>query len=153
MRHRRKAREFVLTVLYQYEVGTSETVSGSFKKHLSFYPLKENILDFAETLARGVEKNWDFLNGKITQYAKGWQLERIVILDRNILRMALYEMFFIEDIPIIVSINEAIELAKMFCDDKSRIFINGILDKVYKKELNDNGKGTVHNHRKKIKSS
>jgi len=152
MKHRRKAREFVLTILYQYEVGMSETVQESFQRHLAQFPIKENIESFARTLAEGISEKWDFLNEKISMYATGWTLERILILDRNILRIALYEMFFIDDIPYVVSINEAIELSKMFCDDKSRIFINGILDKVLKKEL-DGRKSTLHNNNKKFKSS
>ncbi len=152
MRHRRKAREFVLTVLYQYEVGMGDAVSECFKKHLFYYPLKENTEAFASLLCQCIEEHWDFLNEKIKHYAKGWKLERILILDRNILRIALCEMFFMEDIPYKVSINEAIEIAKLYCDNKSRIFINGILDKVYKKELNEKQRFD-NNSQKKFKST
>ena len=69
----------------------------------------------------------------ITKSAKNWSLERISVVDKNIMRIAVYEMRFVPDIPDIVSINEAIEIAKSFGSDESGKFVNGVLDKVKEK--------------------
>jgi N utilization substance protein B len=141
MKNRRKSREIALISLYQYEVGLYKEPLKCLEEHLKNYPVKENIIDFAKSLLKGIWEELDYLNEVIQKYSKSWKLERILILDRNILRIAIYEMIFIEDIPYKVSINEAVEIAKMYSGEDSRIFINGILDKVFKKELlNKNGK-------------
>jgi transcription antitermination protein NusB len=85
---------------------------------------------FAEPLIRGVLENHAKLDAEIVRHAKNWDLSRMAVVDRNILRLAIYEMLFREDIPPVVSINEAIEVAKKFSTDDSGKFVNGILDKV-----------------------
>ncbi len=134
MKHRRKARETALTILYQYEVGLKDSIWECYEKYQEINNINENIKEYLEILLKGIEKKWDFLNNIIKKYSKGWTLERILILDRNILRIALFEMFFKDDIPVKVSINEAVEIARMYSGEESRRFINGILDRVYKNE-------------------
>jgi N utilization substance protein B len=85
---------------------------------------------FAEPLIRGAIEHRDKLDEQITKYAKNWELHRIAAVDRNILRLAIYEMLYREDIPPIVSINEAVDIAKKFSTEDSGKFVNGILDKV-----------------------
>lgn len=85
---------------------------------------------FAEPLIRGAIEHRDKLDEQITKYAKNWDLHRIAAVDRNILRLAIYEMLYREDIPPIVSINEAVDIAKKFSTEDSGKFVNGILDKV-----------------------
>lgn len=85
---------------------------------------------FAEPLIRGVLEHQAALDERIMQYAKNWDLHRMAVVDRNVLRLALYEMFHREDIPPIVSINEAVDIAKKFSTEDSGKFVNGILDKV-----------------------
>jgi N utilization substance protein B len=85
---------------------------------------------FAEPLIRGTIEHRDKLDEQIIKYAKNWELHRIAAVDRNILRLAIYEMLYREDIPPIVSINEAVDIAKKFSTEDSGKFVNGILDKV-----------------------
>lgn len=85
---------------------------------------------FAEPLIQGVLQNRDRLDAEIKKHAKNWDLHRMAVVDRNILRLAIYEMLFRDDIPPVVSINEAVEIAKLFSTDDSGGFVNGILDKV-----------------------
>jgi N utilization substance protein B len=85
---------------------------------------------FAEPLIKGVLEHRTKIDAEIMKYAKNWDLHRMAAVDRNILRLAIYEMLFREDIPPVVSINEAVEIAKLFSTDDSGRFVNGILDKV-----------------------
>ncbi len=89
---------------------------------------------FAEPLIRGAIEHRDAVDNQIKKYAKNWELHRIAAVDRNILRLAIYEMLYREDIPPVVSINEAVDIAKKFSTQDSGKFVNGILDKV-KSEL------------------
>jgi N utilization substance protein B len=85
---------------------------------------------FAEPLIRGVLGHQDQIDSMITKYAKNWDLRRMAVVDRNVLRLAIYEMFHRDDIPPVVSINEAVDIAKKFSTEESGKFVNGILDKV-----------------------
>ena len=85
---------------------------------------------FAEPLIRGAIEHRDALDEQIKKYAKNWELHRIAAVDRNVLRLAIYEMLYREDIPPVVSINEAVDIAKKFSTQDSGKFVNGILDKV-----------------------
>jgi transcription antitermination protein NusB len=85
---------------------------------------------FAEPLIRGAIEHRDAVDEQIKKYAKNWDLHRIAAVDRSILRLAIYEMLHREDIPPIVSINEAVDIAKKFSTQDSGKFVNGILDKI-----------------------
>ena len=85
---------------------------------------------FADPLIRGVIEHRDAIDEKIKDHAKNWDLHRIATVDRNIMRLAIYEMLYREDIPPIVSINEAVDIAKKFSTQDSGKFVNGILDKI-----------------------
>lgn len=85
---------------------------------------------FAEPLIRGAILNRDQIDTQIKLYVKNWELHRIAAVDRNILRLAIYEMLFREDIPPVVSINEAVDIAKKFSTQESGKFVNGVLDKI-----------------------
>jgi N utilization substance protein B len=85
---------------------------------------------FADALVRGVLQRREELDGVIQRYARNWDLPRIAVVDRNILRMAIHEILHRDDIPPVVSINEAIEIAKRYSTEQSGRFVNGILDKV-----------------------
>ena len=85
---------------------------------------------FAEPLIRGTLEHRDAIDEQIRKHAKNWDLHRIATVDRNIMRLAIYEMLHREDIPPIVSINEAVDIAKKFSTEDSGKFVNGILDKV-----------------------
>jgi N utilization substance protein B len=85
---------------------------------------------FADKLIRGVIERRDELDKRIMQHAQNWELHRMAIVDRNILRLAVYEMLYREDIPPVVSINEAVDIAKRFSTQDSGKFVNGLLDKI-----------------------
>lgn len=86
--------------------------------------------EFATPLIRGTVEHLEEIDGRIMQYARNWDLHRMAAVDRNVLRLAIYEMLYRDDIPPIVSINEAVDIAKRFSTDESGKFVNGILDKV-----------------------
>lgn len=84
---------------------------------------------FAEELVRGVEAHRTEIDERLQGYASNWEVKRMGAIDRNVLRMALYEMFYCLDIPPIVSINEAVDIAKEFSSIQSGHFVNGVLDR------------------------
>ena len=147
---RRKGREIALQVLYQIEMSNlpAKDALSQYKKHFieassdeeevsSFEDVKdlEEAFNFASDLVLGIEKNKNFIDEKIKEYTRNWSFDRLNTTDKNILRIAIFEMFFRPDIPEVVSINEAVELAKLYGTDDSPAFVNGILDSIYKKEL------------------
>ncbi|PWU12925.1 MAG: transcription antitermination factor NusB [Verrucomicrobia bacterium] len=91
---------------------------------------EEEVRGFADPLIRGAVEHRDEADDVIKRHAKNWELHRIAAVDRNILRLAIYEMLHRDDIPPVVSINEAVDIAKKFSTQDSGKFVNGILDKV-----------------------
>jgi N utilization substance protein B len=85
---------------------------------------------FADPLIRGTVEHRDQVDAHIKKHAKNWELSRMAVVDRNILRLAAFEMLFREDIPPVVSINEAVDIAKKFSTEDSGKFVNGILDQI-----------------------
>jgi len=85
---------------------------------------------FADPLIRGALEHRDESDALIQKFAQNWSLQRIAVVDRNVLRLAIYEMFHREDIPPVVSINEAVDIAKKFSTQDSGKFVNGLLDRV-----------------------
>jgi N utilization substance protein B len=108
-----------------------DAVFACYQRDVTGRPLSELIGDDARTftreLAQGVEENRDQLDEAIARHAKGWTVERIAPLDRNIMRVALYEIEHREDIPTEVAIDEAVELAKEYCGVDAPGFVNGVL--------------------------
>ncbi|MFH1594526.1 MAG: transcription antitermination factor NusB [Candidatus Omnitrophota bacterium] len=134
MRNRTKGRECALKILYAAEIrqdSQGECAQTFWDNHLM---IKDDIKAFTSFLIEGVANNKDSIDGVISKYAKNWQIKRMAIIDRNILRLATFELLFSEDIPPKVSINEAIEIAKRYGDKESGKFVNGILDKINKSE-------------------
>ena len=132
MRKRTKAREFALQVLYQIDIThDSYNVSlNNFWQAHSEENIEEEIKKFTDELVKGVTENLEVIDVKIAQYATNWQLKRMAVVDRNILRMGCFELMFRDDIPFKVSINEAVELAKKYSSLEASKFVNGILDKI-----------------------
>jgi N utilization substance protein B len=133
MRLRSKAREVALHLLYEIEISKIE-VTLAFQAYLENNPQRQEVIDFSTSLIEGVTKNIEQLDSLIKKYVKNWEIDRMAVIDRNILRMACFELLFLEEVPPKVSINEAIELAKRFGDLDSPRFVNGVLDKIYKME-------------------
>lgn len=134
MRKRTKARELALQILYQADVtnvDVAELISGFFGMEANTNE-EPAVRDFAADLARSVREKLRFLDERISKFATNWQLDRMATVDRNILRLAAFELLFREDIPPKVAINEAVELAKKYGDVESGKFVNGVLDKINK---------------------
>lgn len=128
MKTRREAREWVMKVLYAHEFSGNplEIVVEQLQPPSN----REAQMKFALDLAFRMNQQREYLDKIIQEHADKWKLERIAALDRIILRMAICEILFFEDIPAKASINEAIEIAKKYSTEKSSKFINGILDAV-----------------------
>lgn len=127
---RRKAREFALQLLFQLDIRREKPTITLFKRFWAEESADEDIREFAEEIVRGTYKHLRTINEQVLACAKNWTLERMATVDRNVLRLATYEILFRMDIPPSVTINEAIELAKKYGTDESGAFVNGILDSV-----------------------
>ena len=135
MRRRTLARECALKILYQADV-TRRPIDAVVISYWQDDPLDDKeVKEFANRLVIGVNENLEIINQKITEYATNWQLKRMAIIDRNVLRLGVFELNYTSDIPPKVAINEAVELAKKYGDLESSKFVNGILDKIHKKEI------------------
>lgn len=129
---RRLARECALQMLYQLEMTGQnfESVCSDFWKGQEAVDLQTKT--FAEKLVEGVLSQKESIDKLIRQYATHWKLGRMPVVDRNLLRLAAFELKECPDIPLKVVLNEAIEIAKRFGSEESSTFINGVLDKVAK---------------------
>jgi N utilization substance protein B len=127
---RRKAREHALQILFQLDLRKEKPSAAALKRFWTEFQPDEEVKAFAEEIIKGTYKHLPEINGLIHQCAKNWSLERMAVVDRNVLRMAIYEILYRIDIPTSVSINEAIEIAKKFGTEESGAFVNGILDRV-----------------------
>ncbi|MDP2653962.1 MAG: transcription antitermination factor NusB [Candidatus Omnitrophota bacterium] len=136
MRKRTFSRECVLKILYQKEVTARPLPAAAEKFWENFEEeLSPDIREFTDFLVAGIEANWEAIDEKISKYATNWQLKRMAIIDRNVLRIGVFELHFAPNIPPKVTINEAVELAKKYGDLDSSKFVNGILDKIHKTEI------------------
>jgi len=135
MRRRTLAREHALKILYQSDIikRPMELVIESYWQ--AEETRDQEVMNYANLLALGVSKQIKDIDQKISDYATNWQIRRMAIIDRNIMRIGLYELKHTTDIPPKVAINEAVELAKKYGDLESSKFVNGILDKIHKKEI------------------
>ena len=131
MRQRSKAREFALQVLYQVDIrhGDAQALLKDFWRD---QPAAKDIRQFTEQLVEGTRAHQEAIDVLLSRHADNWAINRMAVIDRNILRLGVYELIHGEEIPPKVCINEAIELAKRFGDEESGKFINGILDAVHK---------------------
>ena len=132
MRKRSRAREFALQILYQVDI-TGDKYRESlenFWKSYSDEEIKEEVKNFSCELVEGIANNLAEIDNKISKYAMNWDLKRMAVIDRNILRLGSFELLFRNDIPPKVSINEAVELAKKYSSPEASKFVNGILDKI-----------------------
>lgn len=135
MESRHRAREAAVQMLYQWEVGRAsmDDVRQTFWTHApEDAPLTEDLRAFATTLAAGTAEHVAALDPLITDAAEHWRIERMNVLDRLILRLAVYEFLHEPETPGKVIINEALELARSFSAEDSVRFINGILDAIHR---------------------
>jgi N utilization substance protein B len=126
---RRRGRELALQALYQIEM-TGDLSPGALDRFWGYFEGSAKAKEFAGRLVSGVLANRERIDQSIGQSADNWKLTRMARVDLTILRMATYELLFCPDIPMNVSIDEAIEIGKRFGSDDSPTFINGVLDQV-----------------------
>ncbi len=130
MSKRRRSREIALQVLYGWEMtGFNDScLSESVDRCIFEQGVKDPVVrSFADELVRGVGGNIKEIDARLRDLVVNWSIERLASVDRNILRIAVYEIFYMDDIPVLVTINEAIELAKRYGSPESPRFINGVL--------------------------
>jgi N utilization substance protein B len=125
---RRKAREHALQLLFQLDIRKEKPSATVLKNFWSEFDPDDEVREFAEEIVKGTHKRLTKINELIHQCARNWSIDRMAVVDRNVLRMAVYEILYRIDIPSSVTINEAIEIAKKFGTDESGSFVNGILD-------------------------
>ena len=128
---RRKARELALQMLYEHDVSGTEPTE-MFRRSDDLKSSSENIQDFTRRLVSGTLEHREDLDAIISRQADHWRLARMPVVDRNILRLALFELLHEPSTPRPVVIDEALEIAKRFSTPRSSQFINGILDGVMK---------------------
>jgi len=128
---RRTAREHIFKIIFQTEFHREDEAEEAIEIY------KENIDDanesdmrFIKREIKGIIEKKDIVDDTINRYAKGWEISRIAKVDLAILRLAVYEILYSDDIPNKVAVNEAVELAKSFSSDKSPSFVNGVLGKI-----------------------
>lgn len=129
MGKRRRAREAALSILYQLEF-RSENLPEVFRAYWADHPCPPEVQAFAEELIAGTVAHREEIDSLIASHAEHWHFSRIALVDRNILRVATYELLFRKDIPEKVILNEAIEIAKQYGSEDSSRFVNGILDRI-----------------------
>ncbi len=134
MGSRRDARQWAVQLLFQFDFNPGE-VDVAFNAFWAEREAKPKAREFVEELVRGVSGHRTEIDELIQKVAENWQLPRMAGVDRNIIRVAVYEMLYHKETPPAVSINEAVEISKGMGDVGSPRFVNGILDKVMR-ELN-----------------
>lgn len=126
MKSRTKARGIALQVLYEFDM-TGHPLGNSLEARFVEDPMDEQLEEFAREIVTGVTPIIEKLDSVITAHAPEWPLDQVAVIDRNILRIALWEFAVARNTPVKVAINEAIELAKVYGSDSSSRFVNGVL--------------------------
>jgi transcription antitermination factor NusB len=137
MRKRSLAREIALQALYQVEARGNEAISET-DDFCSARSEDAEVKQFAEELIKGVREKQAELDTHIQKMIPNWELERLALIDRLILRLGTYEMLYRNDIPPVVSINESVNMAKKYSTKTSGSFVNGVLDKIYQNNQTKN---------------
>ena len=127
---RTKARERAVQALYQLDVAAEGLDEALARFWRNFEPVEREVRETAEELVRGVAAHRREIDDAIEGASANWRLDRMAKVDRNVLRLAVYELRHRGDVPVKVVINEAIELGKKFGSESSGAFVNGVLDKV-----------------------
>lgn len=135
------AREMAFKLLFQTDVGRNPW-QQAMDRMLEEEPLPDKSREFLEQLVKGTLRHLKEIDQLISQHSREWSLERMANTDRNILRMAVFEIKYIEDVPAGAAINEAVELAKRYGDENSGKFVNGILGQIVR-EMTSETSGQV----------
>jgi N utilization substance protein B len=127
---RTKARERAVQALYQIDVAASDLDEALDRFWKSFEPVEREVRDLAEEYVRGVATHRRAIDDAIEGVSANWRLDRMAKVDRNVLRLAVFELQHRRDVPVKVVLNEAIELGKKYGSESSGAFINGVLDRL-----------------------
>ncbi len=136
MGSRRKARELCIKVLFHLSFSDGDA-DEAFELVCNNFEAPKSSMAYARQMVKGVWEKKGELDSHIGKASKNWRIERMPVLDRSILRLAVMEMLYMDDIPPKVSIDEAVELGKGFGGEDSAAFINGVLDNVFNRLLNE----------------
>jgi N utilization substance protein B len=131
---RRKSREMALQFLFSHDFqegsGSPDTVATDLDMFCQIFDVGERSLPYGRQLVQGICLHIDEIDALLAEHSHNWRVERMSLVDRNILRIAVFELRYIDDAPAQVAINEALEIAKRYSVEESVSFINGILDAV-----------------------
>ena len=133
---RRAARQCVLEALFAYQFSKNDTIDQLVSENPE---LKDNN-DFIQSLFDIVLEHVKLTEDIIRSHLENWEIDRVALIDKILLKMGICEIYFIDDIPPKVTISEMVEIAKVYSTDESPVFINGILDAVFKNYIKDNKK-------------
>ena len=133
---RRAARQCVLKALFAYQFSKNNTI----KQLVSKNPELKGNNDFIQSLFDIVLENMKLTENIIKSHLENWEIDRVALIDKILLKMGICEIYFIDDIPPKVTISEMVEIAKIYSTDESPVFINGILDAVFKNYIKENKK-------------
>ncbi|MFB0519745.1 MAG: transcription antitermination factor NusB [Acidobacteriota bacterium] len=147
MGDRRKARELALQMLFQVDM-TSQSVEEVFTTFFASHKFKPEVVEFAQQVVKGSVEHRKEIDRLISTTTEHWKMDRMATVDRNILRIAVYEFLYEETVPKKVAINEALEIAKKYSTAESVQFINGVLDGI-KKKLEKQPAPNTHSGEKK----
>ncbi|MEK6704955.1 MAG: transcription antitermination factor NusB [Bdellovibrionota bacterium] len=131
MSNRHKAREIALQILYRHEYEQKPDLA----EHFEHFQVPEQLREYIGNLVSGVLKEKEAIDKAIETHASNWKMSRMALVDRSLLRLAVYELLFCPDMPVAIVIDEAVELAKSFAAEETPAFINGILDAVSKSSV------------------
>jgi len=140
-RKRTQSRECALQILYQYEMNPEpmpEILSKFWSQQDEIF--SEDVRAFSEKLALGTVEHQAEIDKTLERCADNWELSRMAMIDRNVMRLATYELLYLSDVPPKVTLNEAVNLAKKFSQEESGKFVNGVLDKINHTEKPKNPK-------------
>lgn len=133
MKNRRVSREIALQVLYQMEFDTALTPIQGLRQYEDHFKNDQLSMDYSEKLIAGIKEHQSQIDETIQKFSINWKISRMSHVDRNIIRLSIFEMTHLKDeVPKNASINEAVEIAKKFGSEDSSHFINGILDQIAK---------------------
>ncbi len=134
MSTRRKSREIALQILFQADFNSQKKMTELLEFYKDNFDPNEKSLSYAEYLCNGIEHYKEEIDSKINQYSKNWKLDRMPLVDLCLMRMATFEILKNTELPAKVSIDESLEMAKIFSTQDSSKFINGILDSIMKEQ-------------------
>ena len=136
MRRRRKSRILALSILYSMDIQkTDDVATGRLALNFFSKPFEKSVVRLALKFVRGVISNKNDIDKKIAQQARNWAFNRIAFVDKQVMRIAIYEVFNDPFTPAPVAINEAVDIAKIYSSKESGHFVNGMLDKICKKKI------------------